>query len=72
MVSAPYRCPRRRALEFIARSPHGRTEQVLRGEGLGIMTLVHMVRAGLVSQSTHTDGAVGPNSASLSLIWDGS
>jgi hypothetical protein len=55
MVSAPNPSPRRRALEFIARSPHGCTEQVLRGEGVGIMTLVHMVRAGLVVTNTHTD-----------------
>jgi hypothetical protein len=55
VVSAPYPSPHRRALEFIARSPHGCTEQELRSEGFGIMTLVHMVRAGLVVTNTHMD-----------------
>jgi hypothetical protein len=46
-----------RVVTFIAPDRFGRLrgEQVLRGEGIGIMTLVHMVRAGLVVTNAHTD-----------------
>jgi hypothetical protein len=54
-VSTPNRTPRQIALEFIARSPDGRTERVLRDEGFGVMMLVHMVRAGLIVTNTSAD-----------------
>jgi hypothetical protein len=55
-VSASKRTPRQIALEFIARSPDGCTERVLRDEGFGVMMLVHMVRAGLIVANTTADG----------------